>query len=99
MHLASPVLESRGVGAPVFDAENALRALLAFLDREMGLRDLEPDEPIFSSGLIDSFGLVRIAAFISTTLEAEIPTRELTVAKMDRPRQMIEAAARYARKT
>lgn len=80
-----------------FDKEKGLESLLGFLATEFNLTDLSPDEPIFSAGLIDSFSLVQVAAFIADTLGVTIPTKDLTVAKMDKPRQMIETASKYAR--
>ncbi|MBI3726226.1 hypothetical protein HY251_20045 [bacterium] len=80
-----------------FNKDTSLQALLGFLASEFNLTDLDPDEPIFSAGLIDSFSLVQVAAFIGEKLGVTIPTKDLTVAKMDRPRQMIDTAAVHAK--
>ena len=80
-----------------FDKETSLQALLGFLASEFNLTDLNPDEPIFSAGLIDSFSLVQVAAFIADKLAVTIPTKDLTVAKVDKPRMMIDTASRYAK--
>ena len=80
-----------------FDEQTSLQALLDFLASEFNLSDVDPDEPIFSAGLLDSFSLVQVAAFIAEKLQVTIPTKDLTVAKMDRPRQMIETASRHAK--
>ena len=78
-----------------FNREESLTALLNFLAREFSLPDLDPEEPVFSAGLIDSFSLVQVALFFEQDLAIKIPTKDLTVEKMDTPRQMIETAARY----
>ncbi|MAU11631.1 MAG: hypothetical protein CL607_17535 [Anaerolineaceae bacterium] len=45
--------------------------------------DLEDDEGIVSSGLIDSFSLAQIGVFAEETFGVYIPDPDLTVAKMD----------------
>ena len=45
--------------------------------------DLEDDEGIVSSGLIDSFSLAQIGVFAEEAFGVYIPDPDLTVAKMD----------------
>jgi acyl carrier protein len=68
------------------DPERIGSALKAFIrdtvikDRDYPLRD---DEPLFSSGLTDSFSLAHIAAFIEREIGVRIPDTELTLQTMD----------------
>jgi acyl carrier protein len=44
---------------------------------------LKNDEPLFSSGLIDSFAMAQVGVFIETEFNLYIPDPELTVENMD----------------
>jgi acyl carrier protein len=44
---------------------------------------LEDNQPIVSSGLINSFSLAEIGMFIETEFDVYIPDAELTMEKMD----------------
>lgn len=44
---------------------------------------LKNDEPLFSSGLIDSFAMAQVGVFIETEFDLYIPDPELTVENMD----------------
>jgi len=44
---------------------------------------LRDDEPLFSSGLIDSFAMAQVGVFIETEFNLYIPDPELTVENMD----------------
>jgi acyl carrier protein len=45
--------------------------------------ELHPDEPLFSSGTIDSFAMAQIGVFIETEFDLYIPDPDLTVESMD----------------
>jgi acyl carrier protein len=45
--------------------------------------NLKNDEPLFSSGLIDSFAMAQVGVFIETEFNLYIPDPELTVENMD----------------
>lgn len=45
--------------------------------------DLKNDEPLFSSGMIDSFAMAQIGVFIEAEFGLYIPDPELTVENMD----------------
>ncbi|MEW5871684.1 MAG: hypothetical protein AB1894_20615 [Chloroflexota bacterium] len=66
--------------------------LHAFLLKEI-LRNpaypLRDDEPLITGGLINSFALVQVAAFIERELGVYLPDREFTVEKMDTLDQMV----------
>jgi acyl carrier protein len=59
--------------------------------REFTLRELlknpsyslREDEPLFSSGLIDSFAMAQVGVFIEVTFNLYIPDPDLTVENMD----------------
>jgi len=44
---------------------------------------LKDDEPLFSSGLIDSFAMAQVGVFIETEFNLYIPDPDLTVEAMD----------------
>lgn len=45
--------------------------------------NLGEDEPLFSSGLIDSFAMAQVGVFIEVTFNLYIPDPDLTVENMD----------------
>ncbi len=51
---------------------------------------LKDDEPLFSSGLIDSFAMAQVGVFIETEFDVYIPDPDLTVENMDTPNQITE---------
>lgn len=51
---------------------------------------LKDDEPLFSSGLIDSFAMAQVGVFIETEFDLYIPDPELTVENMDTPSQITD---------
>ena len=56
-----------------------------FLRREMGLegREVAADTPLVTSGLIDSIGLVRLAALLETETGITIPDRDIQAENFD----------------
>ncbi|MFN2147814.1 MAG: acyl carrier protein [Anaerolineales bacterium] len=51
-------------------------------------REIAPDEPLISSGLIDSFSLVDLALFIEDTFGVRIDDAELTADVFDTLEQL-----------
>ena len=51
---------------------------------------LKNDEPLFSSGLIDSFAMAQVGVFIETEFDLYIPDPELTVENMDTVEQITD---------
>ena len=51
---------------------------------------LKDDEPMFSSGLIDSFAMAQVGVFIETEFDLYIPDPDLTVENMDTPNQIAD---------
>ena len=51
---------------------------------------LKDDEPLFSSGLIDSFAMAQVGVFIETEFDLYIPDPDLTVENMDTPNQITD---------
>ncbi|RJP49481.1 MAG: acyl carrier protein [Anaerolineaceae bacterium] len=68
------------------DRNEALQKVRAFTLKEL-LKNpeygLKNDEPLFSSGLIDSFAMAQVGVFIETEFNLYIPDPELTVENMD----------------
>lgn len=68
------------------DRNEALQKIRAFTLKEL-LKNLDyplkDDEPLFSSGLIDSFAMAQVGVFIETEFDLYIPDPELTVENMD----------------
>lgn len=56
--------------------------------------DLEDDEGIITGGLIDSFALAQIGVFAEQQFGVYIPDPDLTVAKMDTLRLMVQRVMR-----
>ncbi len=52
-------------------------------------RTLRPDEPLISSGLIDSFSLVDLALFVEDTFGVRIEDTELNAQNFDTLQQLI----------
>jgi acyl carrier protein len=51
---------------------------------------LKDNEPLFSSGLIDSFAMAQVGVFIETEFSLYIPDPELTVENMDTVEQITD---------
>jgi acyl carrier protein len=68
------------------DRNEVLQKVRAFTLKEL-LKNpdyaLKNDEPLFSSGLIDSFAMAQAGVFIETEFNLYIPDPELTVENMD----------------
>ncbi len=68
------------------DRNEVLEKVRAFTLKEL-LKNpeypLKDDEPLFSSGLIDSFAMAQVGVFIETDFDLYIPDPELTVENMD----------------
>jgi acyl carrier protein len=66
--------------------------LRAFITRAL-IRDasypLHDDEPIITSGLIDSFALAELAVFVERQWQVYIPDPDLTVERMDTLDQIV----------
>ena len=65
--------------------------ILAFLADEMSVEDeLTADTPLVSNGLVDSVGLMRLAAFVERETGATIPDQDVNVGHFDTVRQIVE---------
>lgn len=56
--------------------------------------DLKEDEPLFSSGTIDSFAMAQVGVFIETEFGLYIPDPDLTVENMDTVGQIADRILR-----
>jgi acyl carrier protein len=75
------------------DRNEAMQKVRAFTLKEL-LKNpdyaLKNDEPLFSSGLIDSFAMAQVGVFIETEFDFYIPDPELTVENMDTVEQITD---------
>jgi acyl carrier protein len=78
---------------PAIDAEAIRRFILDELAHEPDL-ELGEDEPIFSSGLLDSFAVTRLMIFLEDRAGIRIPAGEVTLADFDTLRSCLAVAAR-----
>lgn len=75
------------------DRNEAMQKVRAFTLKELFKNadyDLKNDEPLFSSGLIDSFAMAQVGVFIETEFNLYIPDPELTVENMDTVEQITD---------
>ena len=66
--------------------DNIINKLETYLKEEIlqqPNRTIEPDEPLISSGLIDSFSLVDVALFVEDTYGVQIDDTELNADTFD----------------
>ena len=75
------------------DRNEVLQKVQAFTLKEL-LKNpdyiLKDNEPLFSSGLIDSFAMAQVGVFIETEFNLYIPDPELTVENMDTVEQITD---------
>lgn len=75
------------------DRNEVLQKVRAFTLKEL-LKNpdypLKDDEPLFSSGLIDSFAMAQVGVYVETEFDLYIPDPELTVENMDTPEQIAD---------
>jgi acyl carrier protein len=75
------------------DRSEIVARIKAFTLREL-LRnpsyELKEDEPLFSSGMIDSFAMAQIGVFIETEFNLYLPDPELTIENMDTVAQIAD---------
>ena len=62
-----------------------LEKIRGYLGDELGLdlREVSDSSPLFTSGLIDSFALIELLAFMESDMGAEIDIAELDVSQLD----------------
>lgn len=74
------------------DSATAADRIRAFVTSEI-LRDerarIEDDEPLLTSGVIDSFSLVDFRQFLESTFGVEVPESDLTPDTMDTIRMVV----------
>ena len=56
---------------------------------------LRADEPLITSGLIDSFSLARVSVFIEESFGVYLPDTELTVENMDTVNAMVQSVIQW----
>ena len=59
--------------------------------------DLERDEAIFSSGLLDSFSVTQLICFLEDRFDIKIAISEVTVPDFDTIGKILELVARHRR--
>lgn len=76
--------------------EEPLPPLLAFLDRTWGRglrRPISADEPLVSSGIVDSFGLVDLSLFVEEHFGVRIDASDLGAGRADTAAQIARLVA------
>jgi acyl carrier protein len=58
--------------------------------------ELSVDEPLITSGRIDSFTIAQVAVFVETAFDVYIPDNELVVENADTLGQMADLVLQYA---
>ena len=65
------------------EAEALEREIRAFLERKLGISEIDRDEELVSSGLVDSGNLVRLATQIERVTGLRIPDRDIDADHFD----------------
>lgn len=84
-----------------FDTDALIQQVTTFVRTDLMERadyPLRPDEPLITSGLLDSFSLARVAVYIEEELSVYLPDSELTVENMDTVRQMVSQIEQWSDK-
>jgi acyl carrier protein len=69
--------------------ESALAAYITAQILKQPNREIKPDEPLISSGLIDSFSLMDLALFVEDTFGVRIEDTELNADTFDNLTQLV----------
>lgn len=66
-------------------------ALLSYLadNFDVDAEDIEDDTPLFSSSLLDSFGMVDLVAFIETEAKVKFETLDMHLDNLDSVQQIL----------
>jgi acyl carrier protein len=71
------------------DLEQLAGRIVHFLRTDLGVEEeITPDLALVTNGLIDSAGLMRLAAFIERETGLRVPDKDVTVAHFDTIRQI-----------
>lgn len=65
---------------------------------QVALTPVEDDTPLFSSGIIDSFGVLELISFLEDTFEIEIDTTRYDLSAFDTVRKIAALVAKLRRK-
>ncbi|MCB2102097.1 MAG: acyl carrier protein [Rhodobacterales bacterium] len=70
-------------------------ALLTFLEQDLGLptADVTDSDPLFSSGLLDSFVMVDLIMFLETATEVEVDPTDVSLDNFDSIDNILQYAA------
>lgn len=84
------------------DEQQLRETLREFIKRDL-IRDatyaLKDDEPIITSGMMDSFALAEFAVFVENEFDVYIPDSDLTVAQLNTLDQMVRRIQRDLKST
>ena len=72
------------------DMQQALSNYITTEILKQPYRQIGPDEPLISSGLVDSFSLVDLALFVQDTYHVRIDDTELNADTFDSLNQLVE---------
>ena len=81
------------------EVEEELRQFIQKTFRaQVALTPVEDDTPLFSSGIIDSFGVLELISFLEDTFEIEIDTTQYDISAFDTVRKIAALVAKLRRK-
>jgi acyl carrier protein len=65
--------------------EDKVKKIKSFLSTDLGIdvSGIGDDSPLFTSGVIDSFALIELLAFLESDLNVEIDIADLDIEKLD----------------
>ena len=64
---------------------------------QVALTPVEDDTPLFSGGIIDSFGVLELISFLEDTFEIEIDTTQYDISAFDTVRKIAALVAKLRR--
>ena len=65
---------------------------------QVALTPVEDDTPLFSSGIIDSFGVLELISFLEDTFKIDIDTTQYDLRSFDTVRKIAALVAKLRRK-
>ncbi|MFP6605977.1 MAG: acyl carrier protein [Myxococcota bacterium] len=79
------------------EAEALEREIRGFLEEKLGISDIDRNEELISSGLVDSGNLVRLATRIERVAGIAIPDRDIDVDHFDSLAMIVDYVVSKAR--
>jgi acyl carrier protein len=75
-----------------------LASLREFFDRELGVdpKTLDEQTPLFSSGVVDSLGVMQLVEFITAEAHIKVSASEIKLDNLDTVQRILDFIARKA---